>query len=57
MANDGGVVARSAGECATVAGFLLDVADNGALGALADGKDVARCEGGLFAAVDEGASV
>ena len=57
VANDGGVVAGSPGERTTVADLLLDVADDGTLGALADWEDVADGEGCLFAAVDEGAGV
>jgi hypothetical protein len=57
VTNDGSVVTGCAGECTTVARFLLDVADNGTFRALADGKDVAWCQGSLFAAVDEGAGV
>ena len=51
------VVAARAREGPTVAYFFLDVAHDGALGALGDGEDVADCEGCLFAAVDEGAGV
>ena len=51
------VVPARAGEGTTVAHFLLDVADDGAFGALGDGEDVADGEGGFFAAVDEGAGV
>ena len=57
MADDGGVVARGASEGAAVADLFLDVADDGAFGALGDGEDVADCEGGFFAAVDKGAGV
>jgi len=57
VTNDGSVVAGCTGECATVAGFLLDVADDGTLRALADGKDITWCQGSLFAAIDEGAGV
>ncbi|PPQ84883.1 hypothetical protein CVT25_004626 [Psilocybe cyanescens] len=55
--DDGSVVARRAGERTAVAGLLLDVADDGSLGALRDGDHVADGQGGLFAAVDECAGV
>lgn len=57
VSNDGSVVAGSPGEGATVTDLLLDVADDGTLGALADGEDVSDGESRLFAAVDEGAGV
>ena len=57
MTDDGGVVAGSAGERATVTNLLLDVADNGTLRALANGEDVANSELSLLASVDEGTSV
>lgn len=53
VSDDGGVVARGTGEGSAVTGLLLDVADDGTLGALGDGEDVADVEGGLLAAVDE----
>merc|ERR1719193_1934238 len=39
-----GVVARGTGDAATVAGLLLEVADDGTLGHLADGDDVAHSQ-------------
>jgi len=57
VADDGGVVAGCACEGAAVADLLLDVADDGAFGALGDGEDVADGEGSFFTAVDEGAGV
>lgn len=57
VANDGGVVSGCAGEGTTVAGLLLDVADDGTLRALAHGEDVADVQGSFFAAVDECAGV
>lgn len=53
VADDGGVVTRGSGERSSVTNLLLDVADNGTFGALADGEDVADVEGSLLAAVDE----
>ena len=53
VANDGGVVARGAGEGSTVTDLLLDVEDNGTLGARAEGDNVADRESGLLAGVDE----
>lgn len=53
VANNGGIVARCAGEDATVANLLLDVADDRTLRALGDGEDVADVESGLLAAVHE----
>ena len=57
VANDGRVVAGSTGERTAVADLLLNVADDGTLGALGDGEGVADGEGGLLAAVDEGTGV
>lgn len=53
VADDGGVVARGAGHRAAVTDALLNVADNGSLGALREGEDVADVERGLLAGVDE----
>lgn len=53
MADDGGVVTRGSGERSSVTNLLLDVADDGTFGALADGEDVADVEGSLLAAVDK----
>lgn len=57
VTNDGGVVTRCTCERTTVADFLLDVADDGTFGALADRKDISNGESGLLAAVNEGAGV
>jgi len=53
VSDDGSVVTRSSGERTSVPGLLLDVADDGTLGALSDGEDVADVQGGLLSAVDE----
>lgn len=57
VADNGSVVAGGTGERTAVADLLLDVADDGTFGALADREDVADGERGLLAAVDEGAGV
>ena len=57
VADDGGVVAGCPRERTAVTDLLLNVADDGTLGALSDGKDVADSEDGLLAAVDEGTGV
>ena len=57
MADDGGIVAGGASECSTVANLLRNVADDGTLGALTNGEDVADGELGLLAGVDEGTGV
>ena len=57
MSDDSRVVARGTGERSTVTRLLLNVADDGTLRALSDGKDVADGENGLLAAVDEGTGV
>lgn len=57
VADDRRVVAGRARERAAVAGLLLDVAHDRALGALAHGEHVADRERGLLARVDEGARV
>jgi hypothetical protein len=57
VTDDGSVVARGTSECATVTNFFFDVADDGTFWALADGKDIADCQSGLFPAVDEGTGV
>jgi hypothetical protein len=57
MTDDGSVISGSAGECATIADFLLYVADDGAFWALPDGEDVTDREGRFLAAVYEGAGV
>jgi hypothetical protein len=53
VSNDGGVVARGTGKGSAVTNLLLDVEDDGTLGALAEGKNVADREGGLLTGVDE----
>ncbi|KAI3485285.1 hypothetical protein L1887_51398 [Cichorium endivia] len=53
VADDGGVVARGAGERATVTGLLLDVADNGTFGERREGENVGDVQGSLLTAVDE----
>jgi len=57
VSDHGSVVPGCPCECAAVTDFLLDVADDGAFGALADGEDVSNGESRFFAAVDEGAGV
>jgi hypothetical protein len=57
VADNGGVVARCPCKCTAVTNLLLNVADDGSLGALSDGDDVADCERGFLSAVDEGAGV
>jgi len=57
VGEDGSIVARRAGERATVTDLLLDVADDGTLGHRANGEHVANGKGGLLASVDELASV
>lgn len=57
VADDGDVVARGAGERATVTNLLLDVRDDGTLGHGAEGKDVANGQGCPLAGVDELAGV
>ena len=51
--DDGGVVSRGTGESTTVTSLLLDVADDGSLGAGGNREDVSDREGGLLTAVDE----
>ena len=57
VGDDGGVVARSASDAATVAGLLLQVGDDGTFGHLADGHHVADGQLGLLSAVDKLSSV
>jgi len=57
VANDGDVVTRGTAESTTVAHLLLDVGDNGTLGAGSEREDVADGEGGVLAGVDELAGV
>jgi len=54
VSNDGGVVSGGSGDGSTVTNSLLDVADDGSLGALVKGEDVSDREGGLLSTVDEG---
>jgi len=54
VSDDGGIVTRRACEGTTVANFLLDVADDGTLGAHRDGEDVADGQCGFLAGIDEG---
>jgi len=53
VTDDSGVVTRSSGERTTVTSLLLDVANDGSLGALTDGEDVSDVQGSLLSAVDE----
>lgn len=53
VSNDGSVVAGCTGEGTTVTWALLNVADDGTFGQLANGEDVADGQSRLFAAVDE----
>ena len=53
VSDDGGVVSRGTGKSTTVTGLLLDVADDGSLGAGGNREDVSDREGGLLTAVDE----
>merc|ERR1712006_62196 len=53
VGDDGGVVAASSGQLATISGLFLQVADNGTLGHLTDGHHVPDGDLGLFAAVDK----
>ena len=57
MTDDGSVVARCASESTTVTDFLFYVADDGTFRALAYGEDVADCECGFLAGVDESPGV
>jgi len=57
VADDGGVVAGSAGEGTAVTDFLLDVADNGTFGESGDGENVSDSKSGLLATVNERARV
>lgn len=53
VANDGGVVARGTSKGSAVTDLLLDVEDDGTLGAGGKGEDVADRETSLLAGVDE----
>lgn len=57
VTNDGGVVSGCAGKSTTVTDLLLNIADDGTLGALAYRDDVSDGEGSLLTAVNEGTSV
>lgn len=57
VADNGDVVAGGAAESSTVTDLLLDICDDGTLGHLTDGKDVADSQGSALADVDELASV
>ena len=57
MADDGGIVAGGASECAAVANLLLDVADDRSFRALRHRQDVSNRKRRLLAGVDEGAGV
>lgn len=57
MADNGDVVAGGSGESSSVANSLLDVGDDGTLGHLTDGEDVADGQGCLLSGVDELTSV
>lgn len=57
VANDGDVVTRGTAKSTTVAHLLLDVGDNGTLGAGSEREDVADGEGSVLAGVDELAGV
>merc|ERR1719324_487753 len=53
VGDDGGVVARGTGKLSTVSSLGLNVADNGTLGALSKGQNVADGELGTTSGVDE----
>ena len=53
VGDDGGVVAASSGQLATIPCLLLQVADNSSLRHLTDGHHVSDGDLGLFAAVDK----
>ena len=53
VSDDGSVVTRGSGKRSSVSDGLLDLADDGSLGALVEGEDVSDREGGLLSAVDE----
>ena len=57
VANDGNVVTGGTAKSTTVAHLLLDVGDNGTLGAGSEREDVANGEGSVLAGVDELAGV
>lgn len=57
VADDGDVVARGAGQSATVTNLLLDVGDDGTFGHGGEGQDVSDGQGGVLSGVDELAGV
>jgi hypothetical protein len=57
VANDSDVVARGATKSTTVTDLLLDVGDNGTLGAGSEREDVSNGQRGVLSSVDELASV
>ena len=57
VANDGDVATRGTAEGTTVTDLGLDVGNDGTLGHLTDGQDVADGQGSLLAGVDELAGV
>merc|ERR1719339_821721 len=57
MGNHGCVVTAGPGELATISGLLLEVADNGSLGHVADGHHVSDGDVSLLSAVHELSSV
>lgn len=57
VSDDGGVVARSTSQTATITGLLLQIADDGTFRHLAKWHYIANLQGSLTAAVDELASV
>ncbi len=57
VADNGDVATRGTAQGATVANLLLDVGNDGTLGHLTDGQDVADGQSSLLAGVDELAGV
>jgi len=57
VANDGGVGSRSTGKGTTVTSFLLNVADDGTFGEVANREDVSDGQSGLLATVNESTGV
>ena len=53
VSDDGRVVTRGSGKRSSVSDGLLDLADDGSLGALVEGEDVSDRESGLLSTVDE----
>lgn len=54
VSDDGSVVSGGSSDGSSVTNSLLDVADDGSLGALVEGEDVSDGESGLLSTVDEG---